>query len=74
LDEEDKSSADPATAPFARALEQRGIVQDVVVPIAAGGAGGATAGAAEAYVSHLLNRPGEPPPPTVELPPGVDPD
>jgi hypothetical protein len=53
-------------------VEYRGIVQDVVVPIATGVGGGAAYGAAEATVSHLLNRPSEPPPPQVELPPGVE--
>jgi hypothetical protein len=60
--------------PDAGQIEQRGIVQDVIVPVATGVGGGAAMGAAEAAVSHFLDRPSDPPPPQVELPPGVDRD
>jgi hypothetical protein len=40
--------------------------------IGTGAVGGAAAGVAEAVTSHWLDKPDEPPPPTVELPPGVN--
>lgn len=58
-------------------LEERAIVNEIVVPIVAGGVGGAIGGAANALMSNHLAKPAEqspPPPPKVELPPGVDGD
>ena len=43
-------------------IEQRGVVQDVVVPIAQAGAGGLGVGAANAYVNHKLSQQKNPPP------------
>lgn len=39
-----------------------------------GAIGGAAAGVAEAVTSHWLDKPDEPSPPKVELPPGVNVD
>jgi hypothetical protein len=41
---------------------QKGLVQDVVVPIAQAGAGGLGVGAANAYVTHKLSQQKNPPP------------
>ena len=41
---------------------QKGLVQDVVVPIAQAGAGGLGVGAANAYVNHKLSQQKNPPP------------
>jgi hypothetical protein len=43
-------------------FEQKGLVQDVVVPIAQAGAGGLGVGAANAYVNHKLSQQKNPPP------------
>jgi hypothetical protein len=40
-----------------RPTEQKGVVTDVVVPIAAAGVGGAAAGAASAIVSDAIKKP-----------------
>jgi hypothetical protein len=40
-----------------RPAEQKGVVTDVVVPIAAAGVGGAAAGAANAIVSDAIKKP-----------------
>jgi hypothetical protein len=67
MSENQRETARPAARP--PGTEERGIVTDVIVPIVAGGAGGA----AQAVVSNYLpNHPSEPPPPRIELPPGVD--
>jgi hypothetical protein len=42
--------------------EKKGLVQDVVVPIAQAGAGGLGVGAANAYVNHKLSQQKNPPP------------
>jgi hypothetical protein len=42
--------------------EQKGLVQDVVVPIAQAGAGGLGVGAANAYLNHKLSQQKNPPP------------
>ena len=59
------------------AIEERGVVSEVIVPIAGMTAGGLAGGAAQAAVSHALqNRPPRnpppPDPPSIELPPGVN--
>jgi hypothetical protein len=43
-------------------MEQRGVVQDVVVPIAQAATGGLGVGAANAYVNHKLSQQKNPPP------------
>ncbi len=37
-------------------IEERGIVNEVIVPIVVSGTGGAAAGAASAVVTNLLNK------------------
>jgi hypothetical protein len=45
------------TATIQRPIERKGIVTEVVVPIAASGVGGAAAGAASAIVSNAIEKP-----------------
>jgi hypothetical protein len=54
--------------PSGDGIEQRGLGTDLLIAVA----GGAAAGGTQAYVGHVLNRPKPEPPPTVQLPPGVD--
>jgi hypothetical protein len=52
-----ESKNNPKTTASPRPIEHKGIVTEVVVPIAASGVGGAAAGVANAIVSDAIKRP-----------------
>lgn len=73
----DENRIEMAVPSSEREAIELGVVQEVVVPLAAAGVLGAANGAANAYVSDRLRGSGEPAasePPSIELPPGVDRD
>jgi hypothetical protein len=52
-----ESNKTPKQIKRQRPAEQKGLVTDVVVPIAAAGVGGVAAGAANAIVSDAIKKP-----------------